>query len=96
MKKVIDSARQQQLEDLFREAGEAHHQAYKETDGADAEWPIWYAGYLRERLAKILNAGFTQSELVYLLISLDHEVRRLAPGAKWQAYYARTLLERYG
>ncbi len=94
--KMTDSARQQQLEELFREAGEAHHQAYIETDGADEEWPIWYAGFLRERLSKLLNARFTQSELVYLLISLDAEVRRLAPGANWQAYYARVLLERYG
>jgi hypothetical protein len=28
-----------QLEDLFHEVGEAHHQAYIETDGADPEWP---------------------------------------------------------
>lgn len=92
---MTDSTRQQQVEALFREAGEAHHQAYIETDGADAEWPIWYAGFLRERLSTLLNARFTQSELVYLLISLDAEVRRLAPGVNWQAYYARTLLERY-
>ena len=35
-----------QLEGLFREVGEAHHQAYIETDGADPEWPLWYAEYL--------------------------------------------------
>ena len=26
------------LEGLFHEVGEAHHQAYIETDGADSEW----------------------------------------------------------
>ena len=40
-----------QLEELFREASEAHHQAYIETDGADPEWPLWYADYLRDKLA---------------------------------------------
>jgi NAD(P)H-hydrate epimerase len=56
------------LEGLFREVREAHHQAYIETDGADPEWPLWYAEHLRERLGALLNAGFTMSELVYLLV----------------------------
>jgi hypothetical protein len=43
-----------QLEELFRETGEAHHQAYIETDGADPEWPLWYADYLRERSVRSL------------------------------------------
>lgn len=93
---MVDSTRQQQLEALFKEAGEAHHQAYAATDGADADWPIWYAEYLRDRLAALLNARFSKSELVYLFISLDREIQRDAPGADWRAYYARTLLQRYG
>ena len=59
-----------QLEELFREASEAHHQAYIETDGADPEWPLWYADYLRDKLALLLDATFTNSELVYMLILL--------------------------
>lgn len=78
------------------EAGEAHHKAYSATDGADEDWPIWYAEYLRDRLAELLGARFSKSELVYLLIALDREVQRLAPGANWRAYYARALVERYG
>ena len=88
--------RQQQIEALFREAGTAHHQAFIGTDGADADWPIWYAEYLRDRLAELLDARFSRSELVYLLVGLDREVQRVAPGANWQTYYARALLERYG
>ena len=61
------------LEGLFREAREAHHQAYIETDGADPEWPLWYAEHLRERLGALLNASFTKSELVYLLILVANE-----------------------
>ena len=55
------------LEELLREVREAHHQAYIETDGADPEWPLWYAEHLRERLGALLNASFTKSEFVYLL-----------------------------
>lgn len=81
---------------MFREAGEAHHQAYLETDGADPDWPIWYADHLHGRISTLLNARFTRSELVYLLISLDRELQRDAPGADWADFYARRLLERYG
>jgi hypothetical protein len=84
-----------QLEELFRETGEAHHQAYIETDGADPEWPLWYAEYLQERLGPLLDANFTRSELVYLLILLANEQPLKAPGANWARYYARFFIQRY-
>ena len=93
---MVDSDRHKQLESLFQETFEAHHKAYMETDGADPDWPLWYAGYLQDRLSGLLGARFTKSELVYLLITLDREVQRRAPGARWQAYYAKALLDRYG
>ena len=31
------------LIDLFAEAGPAHHRAYFAVDGADPDWPLWYA-----------------------------------------------------
>jgi NAD(P)H-hydrate epimerase len=93
---MIDSTKRQQVIDLLREAGDAHHRAYAETDGADVEWPIWYAEYLQQRLGALLNAQFSRSELVYVLISLDREAQRMAPGGDWRDYYARALLERYG
>ena len=37
------------LENLFRETGQAHHQAFLSTNGADPDWPIWYAGYLVDK-----------------------------------------------
>jgi hypothetical protein len=85
----------QQLEELFREAGEAHHRAYIETDGADPEWPLWYADYLRERLGALLGASFTRSQLVYLLILVASEQPLNAPGANWARYYARFFITRY-
>jgi hypothetical protein len=84
-----------QLEELFRETGEAHHQAYIETDGFDPEWPLWYADYLRERIGPLLGAEFTQSELVYLLIWVANEQPLRAPVANWASYYAGYFTERY-
>ena len=84
-----------QLEELFREVGEAHHRAYIETDGADPEWPLWYADYLRERLGPLLDATFTKSELVYLLILVANEQPLIAPGANWARYYAKKFISLY-
>jgi hypothetical protein len=80
-----------QLEYLFHEVGEAHHRAYIETDGADPEWPLWYADYLRERLGALLDATFTKSELV--LVAAEQLLR--APGANWARYYAKFFLGLY-
>jgi hypothetical protein len=84
-----------QLEGLFHEVGEAHHQAYIETDGADPEWPLCYADYLRERLGALLDVSFTRSQLVYLLIRVASEQPLNAPGANWARYYARWFITRY-
>ncbi len=90
-----DETTQAQLVRLFEQAGEAHHTAYAATDGAHADWPIWYAEYLHADLTKLLNAQFSQSELVYLLVGLDKEVQQRAPGANWHTYYAKALIDRY-
>lgn len=57
-----------QLGELFREVGEAHHQACIETNGADPEWLLWYADYVLYRLAPLL--GFTRSELWCIYMTL--------------------------
>jgi hypothetical protein len=85
----------QQLTDLLSEVGEAHHQAYIETDGYDLDWPIWYADYLLDRLLPLLEATMSKSELVYLLVHLSRLQPADAPGASWPRYYARYLAKRY-
>lgn len=92
---MSDQPIQTQLVRLFEETAEAHHAAYRETDGAHPDWPIWYAEYLHEKLSQLLNARFTLSELVYLLVGLDKEVQQKAPGANWRVYYAKSLMDRY-
>jgi hypothetical protein len=92
---MSDDTTQAELIRLFEKAGEAHHAAYEEADGADPDWPIWYADYLHADLTRLLKATFTQSELVYLLVGLDKEVQQRAPGANWHRYYAKSLIARY-
>jgi len=92
---MTDSTLRDKLTDLLKQAAAAHHEAYASTDGADPDWPIWYADYLHEPLGGLLNARFTRSELVYLIVGLDKELQQAAPGADWTTFWARSLLDRY-
>ncbi len=81
---------------LFKQTGEAHHAAFAAVDGADPDWPIWYAEYLIDRLPEHLGVKLSKSNLIYILMGLDFAIRSEAPGADWSRYYARSLLNRYG
>jgi hypothetical protein len=87
--------RLQQLAALLRETGRAHHQAYSRTNGEDPEWPLWYAGYLLERIAPLFDTPFTRSELVYLLVAAEREQATRDPGADWSEFYAKFFLTRH-
>ena len=83
------------LVDLFRETGRAHHAAFLDTDGADPEWPLWYAEYLQAPMADTLVAPFTKSELVYCVMDADFEQTARAPDSDWPEFYADQFVERY-
>ena len=83
------------LEQLFQNAGQAHHEAYIETDGYDPEWPQWYASYLDDKLPGVLKAKFTRSELIWLMVELDHRQKSEAPGGKWALFWAKELAQMY-
>ena len=84
------------LADLLHQTSEDHHVAFKETDGVDPDWSIWYAGHLLEKgVEQLLDAKLLRSDLIYLLVSADKEINRAAPGAKWESWYARDLIQRY-
>ena len=82
--------------DLFAEAGPAHHRAYFAVDGADPDWPLWYAEYLQARLNDVLGTALTRSELTYLLVLVEKERQAAAPASVWTDYYADFFIERYG
>ena len=92
---MTDASTVQQISELIREAGEEHHKAFIETDGADPDWPLWYADYLLEKLRKILDASFTKSELTYLLVLMEKGQALRAPGANWPRFYGQFLVDRY-
>jgi hypothetical protein len=84
------------LADMLHQTSEDHHVAYKETDGVDPDWSLWYAPHLLElRFDKLLGASILQSDLVYLLVRVDKEQMSDAPGAGWERYYADFFLKRY-
>ncbi len=84
----------EQLRTIFQKAVNQHRN-YLEAEGEDPEWPLWYADYLMADLGKALNATFTKSELIYLLILVERQRALQAPGSDWATYYARFFNERY-
>ena len=90
-----DDDRAKRLAELLKEAGDAHHQAYSHTNGEDPEWPLWYAGYLHERIAPLFDTPFTRSELVYLLVAAEREQAARDPKADWPVFYATFFLSRH-
>ena len=76
------------------ETGRRHHQAFRESDGADPEWASWYAADIQARLWDRLGSTPTRSELVYLLIGAERSLRESgSAGGDWPAAYARFMLE---
>ncbi len=65
------------------------------SNGADPEWPLWYADYLWERLGGLLDASFVKSELVHMLVLVSGEHPLKAPGANWARYNAGFFITRY-
>jgi hypothetical protein len=88
--KLID-----ELASLLNETAEAHHKAFAATEGEDPDWPIWYADYLLEKMQQMLNAKFTKSEFIYLLVLAEKESGVIAPGAYWPRFYAKYIIHRY-
>lgn len=79
------------VEELLKQTAAAHHEAFIETDGADEEWPLWYATYLAERLPALSSFSGTRSELVYWLVRLDGEYAKADSSIPWPRFYAARL-----
>jgi glutaredoxin len=93
---MTDETKLEQLAELFKQTGEAHHQAFIETDGADPEWAIWYSEYLQKRIEPFLAAPISRSRLVFCLIGADDEHRAIESDVPWPRYYAERFLECLG
>jgi hypothetical protein len=93
---VTDADLRVELIALLNETGRAHHRAYQASNGADAEWPLWYAEAMQARLNGLIGAGCTRSELIYWLVRAEKERSSLAPGVNWAEDYADFFLKQSG
>jgi hypothetical protein len=82
------------VRDLLHEAAEIHHQVYRITDGADADWASWYADWLvrLSELPDLLPRRPVRSELTHHLVDLDREYTAAASGQPWELFYAERLV----
>ncbi|NWF67507.1 MAG: hypothetical protein HXY40_00335 [Chloroflexi bacterium] len=81
------------LADLFREVGHAHHQAFVAVNGADPDWPLWYADYLLDKLPAHIGQALNREQTADLLLRLHQAHSSAAPTSDWADYYARRLLQ---
>jgi hypothetical protein len=86
----------EQLTDLLKRTGDAHHAAYAATDGTDPEWANWYSGHLQTLLGDGLKRPITRSEIVYLLCKAQKEQEADGSDEAWTAYYANLILSETG
>jgi hypothetical protein len=86
-----------QVAALLHEAGETHHQVFRIVDGVDDDWASWYADWLVKlsELPELLGRRPVRSELVYMLVSLDHDYTEAAPAEAWPDWYATRLNDHF-
>ena len=81
--------------ELLLDTGHAHHKAFAVTDGADPDWPIWYAEYSRDTFAEQFSMNFSKSQLIYCLMNADFEHEARSPDSDWPEFYANEIVERF-
>lgn len=88
---------EEDLKNLLKNAGRAHHAAFAATDGADAEWPIWYVDHIAEEARRLLGApDLTKSQLIAALVDADLAYQAQQPDQPWWDFYADDLAARLG
>jgi hypothetical protein len=90
--------RTSKVAEILHEAGETHHTVYRITDGVDEDWASWYADWLvrLSELPDLLGTAPVPSHLVHLLVQLDRDYTGASPDERWEVYYARELVARFG
>lgn len=85
----------EQLTELFKQAGAAHHAAFAHVNGADPDWPGWYAEYTLTGLNHLLEHWFTAPQLAQELAQLAESHQRKAADQPWQEFYATYFVDHY-
>ncbi len=84
-----------QLTELFKQAGAAHHEAFADVNGADPDWPGWYAEHVLAGLNHLLQHWFTAPQLAQELAQLADRHQREAANQPWPEFYAAHFLHHY-
>src|SRR5579862_8707320 len=92
---MVDTAA---IAELLHEAAETHHVVYRIVDGDDPDWASWYADWLLalSELPDELGTKPVRSQLVHALVELDREYTAATPDERWEDFYARGLVARFG
>jgi NAD(P)H-hydrate epimerase len=80
------------LAQLLEETGRHHHQEFIESDGADPEWPLWYAEHLFGRIDEFVDGELTRSKIVQCLMNAAEAHAANRPDEPWHLFYADYLL----
>ena len=81
-----------QLAELLMDTGQRHHDAFIATDGADPEWPLWYADYLSGRIDQYVDAEPTKSKIIQCLMNAADAHAAHGPNDPWPSFYANYIL----
>ena len=91
---MFEPERIEKLAEILRQTNEAHSVAFASTDGANADWPGWFAERLEAPLNEILGTTLDRSEIATLLDEADQEHLITSPGREWPPYYAEFFIAR--
>ena len=80
------------LADLLRRTGDAHHAAFASTDGDDPDWASWYAEYLENIVGPGLGRGLARSDVADLLTRAQSSLEASGSPEPWADYHARFIL----
>jgi hypothetical protein len=86
------------VSELLHDAAETHHVVYRIVDGDDPDWASWYADWLLSlsELPQLLGAPPVRSHVVHALVELDRAYTAEPRDERWEDFYARGLIERFG
>lgn len=84
----------EQLADLLKRTGDAHHIAFEETGGLDPEWARWYAEHLRPELGDSLGRSLSNDEIADILVAAQDDLDTSGATEPWPEFYATHILAR--
>lgn len=91
---MFEPERIEKLAELLQQTSDAHQEAFAESDGANPEWPAWFAERIVEGFNDLLGSDLSESQIVVLLGEADQEHLITAPGREWPGYYAEFFIAR--